>query len=101
MEKYLNEFLHSELTLTNFCKVYNLDKKKFNQFLLDNQYVAGVRIGTEVNEYHKAIERYKVVGYSCGEIAKEFEISTCTLASDLKKLNLWDLKNHSSRKKRL
>ena len=99
MEKYLNEFLHSELTLTNFCKVYNLDKKKFNQFLLDNQYVAGVRIGTEVNEYHKAIERYKIVEYSCGEIAKEFEISTCTLASDLKKLNLWDLKNHSSRKK--
>ena len=32
MEKYLNEFLHSELTLTNFCKVYNLDKKNLINF---------------------------------------------------------------------
>lgn len=99
MEKYLNKFLESDYTLIDFCKSYNLNKKDFESFLQDNNYISGNSVGKEVLIYHKAILKYKTSDLNCAEIAKEFGISKAKLSYALKKLNLWDPKVHKCRKK--
>lgn len=59
MEKFLNLFLRSELSLLDFCKQYNLSRVEFEGYINDKGYYwKNGRSGIKVNLFKLAIDDY-------------------------------------------
>lgn len=91
MEKFLNLFLRSELSLLDFCKQYNLSRVEFEGYINDKGYYwKNGRSGIKVNLFKLAIDDYVNSLESVGASAKRFGINFQSLSKDLKELDLYD-----------
>ncbi len=91
MEKFLNLFLRSELSLLDFCKQYNLSRVEFEGYINDKGYYwKNGRSGIKVNLFKLAIDDYVNSLESVGASAKRFGINSQSLSKDLKELDLYD-----------
>ena len=76
METYLLKFLESDLGIIDFCKVNNLNRVKFEDFLKDNGYLwKKGRNGKKVKLMFDAVQKYLSSSVSHTIIAKEFGIT--------------------------
>lgn len=91
MERYFKTFLTSELTLTEFCKIHNLDKNLFIQHLRSNNYIwKPSRTGVQVYNYYLATIAYQNSFISHGAIARKFNLNPQSFKAHLIEVDLFD-----------
>ena len=100
MENYLNDFLSSELNLTEFCKIHNLDKLIFYQYLYDLGYRCKPnRSGIKVNNYFLATQEYVNLYISHGAVARKYKLNPQSFKTYLMEENLFDSSKLKIRRK--
>lgn len=89
MKELIENFLSTNLSITQFCKSKGINLVKFKNALRKEGYIVQKSATVNVIRYlHLAIQDYKSGQYSITELSNKYNLAKSTISSNLKKLNI-------------
>lgn len=87
MQKYLDEYINSDLSLTQIANKYHIKSSDLIEYMRSKGYIINTKSNKNVMlNLHKAIEYYVNNNVSLAKVSAKFNISYSTLSINLKKL---------------